>query len=71
MSEDYGIIKCNLCQRDYKKYNKYDYGKIVGISLKRTKTYSQILQFVDVDKSEINKHICRYCIADVLNEFGV
>lgn len=71
MSESVGIIKCNLCNRDYKKWNKYDFGKIVGISLKRSSTYSQVLDFVDVDKSEINVHLCNYCIADVLNKFGV
>lgn len=71
MSEQHGIVRCNLCQRDYKKYSKFDFGKIHGISLKRTTTYSQILEFVDIDKSEINKHICNYCIADILNKFGV
>lgn len=71
MSEKGVMIMCNLCARDYNKYSKLDKGKIHGISLARTTSYSQILKFVDVDKSEINRHICNYCIADILNKFGV
>lgn len=69
MSEAFGIVNCNLCGREFKKYNKIEFNKIHGISLARSKTYSLKLEFVTIDKSEINKHICNYCIADIINKF--
>lgn len=70
MSEKINIIICNICQREYKKYDKKDISKLHGISLARSSTYSLKLDFVKPDKSEINRHICTYCIADILNKFG-
>lgn len=69
MSEKYGIVNCNLCERDFKKYDKKKSGQIFGISLARSSTWSLTLKFVDIDKSEIDKHLCSYCIADIVNKF--
>jgi len=44
--------------------------KIFGISVVRNSNWSQLIKFVDTDKSEVNKHICTYCISDVINKFG-
>ena len=69
MAENVGITFCNLCGRDYKKYDKKEMSKVFGISIARSGTYSLVLKFVDPDKSEVNKHICTYCISDILNRF--
>lgn len=70
MSENVTKLICNLCKREYNKFDKKDCSKIYGIQLTRSKTYAQILKFVPFNKSEINTHICTYCISDVLNNFN-
>ena len=69
MSESNGQLKCNICQREFNKYNSKESNQVFGISLARSKTYSVVLDFVKYDKSEINRHICTYCIADIINKF--
>ncbi len=71
MSEKHGIINCTLCDREFKMYDKKEKTQVYGLAYKRTKTYSQILDFVDLNKSEIDKHICTYCIAGILNKFNI
>jgi len=69
MAENHGVIFCNLCGREYKKYDKKDCAKIFGVSITRSNNWSQVMKFVSFDKSEVNRHICTYCISDVLNKF--
>lgn len=71
MAEKFGIITCSLCDREFKKYEKKESSKVYGITVFRNKNYSQLIKFVDNDKSEINRHICTYCISDVVNKFGI
>lgn len=71
MAEKFGIINCSLCNREFKKYTPKEVSKVYGISVIRNKSYSQLIKFVEVDKSEVNKHICTYCISDIVNKFGI
>jgi hypothetical protein len=71
MAEKFGIINCDLCLREYKKYVPKEISRIYGISVFRNKEYSQLIKFVNVDKSEVNKHICTFCISDIVNKFGI
>lgn len=71
MAEKFSFIECSLCTREFKKYIPKEVSKVYGIHVFRNKEYSQLIKFVAVDKSEINKHICTYCIADVVNKFGI
>ena len=71
MAEKFGIINCDLCGREFKKYTPKEVNKVHGISVTRNSSWSQLIKFVPVDKSEVNKHICTYCISDVLNKFGL
>jgi len=71
MSELFGFIECSLCSRAFKKYIKIESNKIQGISLIHLKSGGTKLNFVDNDKSEINKHICNYCLADILNKYKI
>lgn len=64
-----GTYRCNLCNRDFQKYKEREKNQVKGISEGRSKTYSFILKFVAPDKTELNKHICTYCISDILNNF--
>ena len=71
MAENYGLITCNLCGREYKRYVAKESSQVYGVSPQRNKSWSLVLKFVDNDKSEVNKHICTYCIADIVNKFGI
>lgn len=69
MSETYGYVECDICSRAFRKYDKSENSKITGISLIELKKGGTKLNFVDNDKSEINRHICSYCISDILNKY--
>ncbi len=71
MAEKFNIITCDLCPREFKKYVPKESSKVYGVSVVRNAEWSQLIKFVANDKSEINKHICTYCIADVVNKFGI
>ncbi len=71
MAEKFGIVNCNLCDREFKKYTPKEASKVYGISVTRNSNWSQLIKFVAIDKSEINRHICTYCISDICNKFGL
>lgn len=62
--------RCNLCNRDFKKYNKKDESQIFGLNESRSSTYNFVLKFEKPNVAGLNKHICTYCISDILNKFG-
>jgi len=70
MSEEYGIIECQLCSRSFKKYDKFEANKVVGLSLIKLKINGYKLGFSSWEKSEIDRHICTYCISDIVNKYS-
>lgn len=70
MSQAHNIVMCNLCGREYKKYIPIEANKVMGIAVVRNKGYNLILNFTDIDKTPINKHLCWPCINDILNKFS-
>lgn len=70
MSEQFGLIECQLCSRAFKKYEKREANQVYGLSLEKLKRDGYKLKFSSWDKSEIDRHICTYCISDILNKFN-
>lgn len=70
MSEETGFIECNLCSRMFKKYDNIDSQRAIGISLQKLKINGYKLSFSKWDKSDINRHICTYCISDIINKYS-
>ncbi|HMT03431.1 MAG TPA: hypothetical protein PKD00_09025 [Burkholderiales bacterium] len=70
MSEEIGFIECNLCSRMFKKYDNIDSQRAIGISLQKLKRNGYKLSFSKWDKSDINRHICTYCISDIINKYS-
>lgn len=69
MAEQFGLVECSLCCRAFKMYDKKEAGKIYGVDPVKLKNGNWKVNFVDYDKSPIDKHICTQCISDVLNKF--
>ena len=71
MSEQNGFIECNLCSRIFKKYDNIESQKAIGLSLEKLKRNGYKLSFSKWDKSDMNRHICTYCIADIVNKYEI
>lgn len=69
MAELYGLVECTLCSKAFKKYDRKQNSQIYGVSLGNTN--KGLITMVDNDKSEIDKHICVYCINNIVKQFGL
>lgn len=65
----FGLVNCDLCGREGSpnKENK----DFIGISVERNKNYSQIIKFGKKNETNVNKHICYYCVSDIVNKYSI
>ncbi len=69
MAELYGLVECTLCSKAFKKYDRQQNSQVFGVSLGNSN--KGLISIVDNNKSEIDKHICIYCVNAIIRNFEV